>query len=75
MSIWEYSVEVIKMEHGQGAEWSVLASPHGEIKLADRLNEFGKHGWELVSVLPILSETGVALVLPTIYAVFKRVKQ
>jgi hypothetical protein len=75
MSVWEYSVEIVKLEHGQGAEWSVHDSPCGEIKLANRLNEFGKWGWELVSVLPVLSEDGTALVPPTVYAVFKRLKQ
>jgi hypothetical protein len=75
MSEWEYSVEIIRLEHGQGAEWSIHDSSHGEIKLANRLNEFGKHGWELVSVLSVLTEVGTALVPPTIYAVFKRIKQ
>jgi hypothetical protein len=59
MSIWEYSVEVIKLEYGQGKEWSVLASPHGEIKLTNRLNEFGKWEWELVSIMPALDEHGI----------------
>ena len=75
MSLWEYSVEVIELEYGQGKEWNVHDSPHGEIKLANRLNEFGRHGWELVSVFPVLTEAGTALVPLTIYAVFKRVKQ
>ena len=75
MNIWEYSVEIIAIEHGHGAEWSIHDSPHGENKLANRLNEFGKFGWELVSVLPVLSVEGIALIPPTVYAVFKRIKK
>lgn len=75
MTEWEYSVEVITLEYGQDAEWSIHNSPHGETKLANRLNEFGKVGWELVSVLPVISETETVLIPPTLYAVFKRTKQ
>jgi hypothetical protein len=75
MNVWEYSAEVIKLEFGQGAEWSVNDSPHGEIKLANRLNEFGKHGWELVSVLPVLSEQSIPVIPLSVYAIFKRIKQ
>jgi hypothetical protein len=75
MDVWEYSVEIIKMEYGQGAEWSIHDSAHGEIKLVDRLNEFGKWGWELISVLPILPEQGIPSIPLSVYAIFKRIKQ
>jgi hypothetical protein len=75
MLAWEYSVEAIKLEHGHGAEWSVHDSPYGETKLVNRLNEFGKWGWELVSIMPVLSEQGTPILPPVLYAVFKRPKE
>jgi hypothetical protein len=68
MTVWEYHVETISIESGKDEEWSIQNSPHGETKLGKRLNEFGNHGWELVSMLPILPEQ-------VVYAVFKRIKE
>jgi hypothetical protein len=70
MRNWEYSVEIIKLEYGDSAGWSVQNSPYGQIKLANRLNEFGKWGWDLVTALPALSEGGVPIVPPTLCVIF-----
>ena len=75
MSFWEYTAEIIKLEYGQGEQWSVLASPHGEMKLAKRLNEFGNSEWELVSIMPALDEHGIPTVTPALLAVFKKRKK
>jgi hypothetical protein len=72
MILWEYHIEVIKLELGAGEEWSIRDSPFGETKLKYRLNEFGNWGWELVSVLPVLSSEGNPAIPPSLYAVFKR---
>jgi len=75
--VWEYHVEVIPIERwdGNSSTWSVLNSPHGQTKLTDKLNEFGNFGWNLVSVLPVLTEEGNPVLPPTIYATFKRIKE
>ena len=67
-TVLEYHVEVMNIESGNGEEWNISDSPHGETKLGHRLNEFGSHGWELVSMLPIPAEQAV-------YAIFKRMKE
>lgn len=59
MKNWEYHVEII---------WI-----NPEIK--GRLDEIGSSGWELVSLLPMLSEQGMPVVPPALYAFFKRHKQ
>ena len=75
MIVWEYSVEIIKIEFGSGEEWSIRDSLYGETKLNHRLEELGKWGWELVSIMPVLSEHGERVTPPMLYAFFKRMKQ
>jgi len=77
MRVWEYHVEVIPVERWDGdpSTWSVLHSPNSEIKLTDKLNEFGKWGWNLVSLLPVLTEEGKPVLPLTLYAIFKRIKE
>ena len=75
MSNWEYAVDVVKIEYGDSQGWSVNNSEYGHIKLMNRLNELGKHGWNLVSLMPVLSEQGVPIVPPTLYAIFKKPKE
>jgi len=41
MNVWEYHVEIIKLELGTGEEWSIRDTPHGEMKLKHRLDELG----------------------------------
>jgi len=72
MTKWEYTVEIISLEFGQGEEWSIRDSEFGETKLKHLLDEFGSHGWGLVSLLPVLSEQGIPIVPPQVYAVFKK---
>jgi len=75
MAAWEYSVEIIKLEFGTGKEWSIRDTPYGDAKLQHRLNEFGEWGWELVSILPVLSGDGIPVAPPMLYAIFKRPKE
>lgn len=74
MTNWEYSVDVIKFEYGDSEGWSIHNSAYGHIKLENRLNEFGKFGWELVSMMPVLSEDGIPVIPPMLYVVFKKPK-
>lgn len=71
MSNWAYAVEIIKLEYGDSEGWNVQNSPYGHIKLANRLNEFGKWGVGLVSAMPALSEQGVPVVPATLFVVFR----
>jgi hypothetical protein len=72
MTKWEYHVEIISLEFGPGKEWSFRDSTYGHTKLNYRLDEYGNHGWGLVSLLPLLSEQGIPIVPPAVYAVFKK---
>jgi hypothetical protein len=75
MDIWEYQVVVIELEFGTGNEWTTQDTPHGETKLQFHLDEFGELGWELASMIPVLSEQGIPIVPISVYAVFKRAKK
>lgn len=77
MKEWEYHVEIIPIERwdGNSSTWSVQNSPHGEVKLTNKLNEFGKWGWNLVALFPVLNEEGKAVLPPSLYAIFKRIKK
>lgn len=74
---WEYHVEVIKIERGYGdaSTWTIHDSAHGEVKLANRLNEFGKFGWNLVSLAPMVVENEKSGLSSAFYAIFKRSKE
>ncbi|HUB00533.1 MAG TPA: hypothetical protein VMA34_19540 [Terracidiphilus sp.] len=72
MNVWKYHVEVIPLEFGQQGAWSIKDSPYGETKLTEKLNDFGRWGWELISIFPIPSETGQPLFPPKLYAVFRQ---
>jgi hypothetical protein len=59
MKNWEYYVEIVEIQPG----------------IRDRLNEIGSCGWEMVSLLPALSEQGIPTTPPSLYAFFKKRKE
>jgi hypothetical protein len=75
MNTWEYLAVNIELEFGTGREWTARDTPYGETKLQFHLDEFGKLGWELASMMPVLSEQGIPIVPISVYAIFKREKK
>ena len=75
MSNWEYAVEVVKVEYGDAGGWSVHNSEYGHLKLQKKLNDYGKFGWELVSIMPILYKEGTPASPDMLYAIFKKPKE